>query len=66
MNSQTKQILEALQRGESLTPLDALHRFNSFRLGARIKDLRTQGYPIETEMVMNNGKRFASYKLKND
>jgi hypothetical protein len=63
-NMQTQQILEALQNGESLTPIDALNRFGCFRLGARILDLKKLGYDIKTDMVNNGKKRFASYRLK--
>lgn len=66
MNSQNKQILSYLQQGNSITPLEALNHFNCFRLGARIFQLKKLGHPIETEMVYNNGKHFASYHLKHD
>jgi hypothetical protein len=67
-NSQARAILSALQAGEAVTPLEALRRFNCFRLGARIKDLKDgkvnhTKYDIETVMVKLNGKRYASYKL---
>lgn len=61
MQSQNKAILNHLQNGNSITPIDALNLFGSFRLGARIKDLRDAGYKIETEIVKENGKRFARY-----
>lgn len=62
--SQTTQILAALKRGRTLTPLDALSEFGCFRLGARIYDLRQQGYDIESHNIKSaNGKHFAGYKL---
>jgi hypothetical protein len=62
--SQNHAILLALQSGERLTPIDALTRFGSFRLGARILELRDLGYQIETEIVtLANRKRIASYSL---
>jgi hypothetical protein len=66
--SQSAAILAALQAGDAITPMDALHRFNCMRLGARIKDLkdgklnRTR-YDIQTVMVSRQGKRFAQYRL---
>ena len=61
--SQTELILEALQQGRELTPLEALHEFGCFRLGARIWELRKAGYKIEPRIVHQYGKHFASYKL---
>ena len=62
--SQNKQILEYLKKGYRITPIDALNKFNCFRLGSRIYDLKTQGYNIEKNLISNNGKRYASYYLK--
>lgn len=62
--SQNKQIKAWLESGKSLTPLEALVMFNSFRLGARVFDLKNDyGMNIKTEMVEKNGKRFARYSL---
>lgn len=63
MKSQEQQILSWLKRGRGLTPIQALEKFGCFRLGSRIHDLRMQGWDILTEMVTQNGKRFARYKL---
>lgn len=60
---QTTQILNHLQSGHTITPLEALDMFGCFRLGARIYDLKRAGYEIKTEMVTENGKRFARYSL---
>lgn len=61
--SQTEQILEALRQGRELTPIDALREFGSFRLGARIWELQQAGYEIDSKIVHQNGKHYASYKL---
>ena len=64
--SQNKQIKAWLESGKSITPLDALNLFGSFRLGARIFDLKNDyGMNIKTEMVEVNGKRYAKYSLVN-
>lgn len=63
IESQTKQILRYLQKGKSLTPIDALNKFSCFRLGSRIYDIKKLGHTIERKMVEKNGKHFASYKL---
>ena len=62
--SQNKQIKAWLESGKSLTPLDAMKMFNSLRLGARVFNLKNDyGMNIKTEMVKENGKRFARYSL---
>ena len=60
--SQLQGILEALQRGETLTPIDALNRFGCFRLGARIWDLRKKGYEIDN--IGADDGNYAKYKFK--
>jgi len=37
-------------------------RFGSFRLSARVLELRAAGHPIVTDYKTKNGKRFASYR----
>lgn len=60
---QSKQILEHLQKGYTITPMEALDLFGCFRLGARIWDLKDEGHEIITETEENEGKRYARYKL---
>lgn len=45
--SQKQKILNHLLEGKTLTPLEALQKFGCFRLGARIFDLRAEGYMID-------------------
>lgn len=62
--SQTTQILEYLETGNPLTPLEALERFGCFRLAARIDELRRIGYPINThKQKTDTGKTIASYRM---
>jgi len=59
--SQCKSILNHLEQGKSLTPLEALTKFGCLRLGGRIYDLRKHGY-IRTEMIKTkSGKHIARY-----
>lgn len=51
LESQSDQILAHLQRGRTLTQLDALNLFGCFRLGARIWDLRRRGHRIESRTI---------------
>ena len=50
-----------LETGKPLTPMDALVRFNCFRLAARIKNLRDDGVPIKSELVHKDGKKYSKY-----
>ena len=49
--SQGARVLHRLQTVGSLTALQALHELDVLRLAARIKELRTKGYQIETLWV---------------
>lgn len=64
MESQNKQILEYLKQGNSITPIEALNLFGSFRLGSRIFDLKEKGYKIDTELVKDGRKKYAKYTLE--
>jgi hypothetical protein len=60
--SHCKLILKALKRGEKLTPLDILKRFDCLRASGRIHDLRQDGYAIKTEIIKTpTKKRVALY-----
>lgn len=66
MKPGTARVLEVLrQRGSfGLTPLDALGSCGTFRLGARIWELKAEGFDIRSELVrMPSGKRVARYTL---
>ena len=61
--AQSQKILEYMAQGHRISPLEALNKFGCLRLGARIYDLKNEGHNIITEMVSENGKRFARYSL---
>jgi hypothetical protein len=61
--TQNKHILSHLEIGKTITPIEALNLFGSFRLGARIKDLRDMGYAIKTNIKVEGNKHFAEYSL---
>lgn len=58
----TEMCLDYLKRNGSITPLEALTAFNSFRLAAQICKLRKEGYVIKTELN-DTEPRFAIYTL---
>ena len=67
--SQKKVILDHLKKFGSIEPLTALREYGCYRLGARISDLRNDGYNIITETIKSVSRitgrpvRFANYKL---
>ena len=61
--SQNSRILKHLMKGKTLTPIQALNLFDSWRLARCIGDLRKDGFPIKTTMVTKGKKRFAQYSL---
>ena len=63
MESQNFQIRKHLESGKTITPLEALRRYDCLSLGARICDLRQDGLPVKTEIKRNGLKRFAEYSL---
>ncbi len=63
---QTQAILALLRANgdRGVTPLEALDVVGSFRLAARIHDLRAEGHDIRSvSTVMPNGKTVARYIL---
>ena len=68
-NSQPDMILDALLRGETITPQTAYERYGITRLAAVIYDLRRdRGIAVETEVVTATNRfgkevTFARYRL---
>lgn len=63
--SQRLEILRYLAMGYSLTPLEALEKFQCFALSQRIGELKKRGWPISSRMVtLKSGKKVACYDLK--
>lgn len=63
--TQRDHILAHLNKGVALTPLEALDRWGTFRLAARILELRKQGYDIRSEPhITKHGARISKYTLK--
>lgn len=64
MASQAARIYKYLAEGGRLTPLQGLELFSTMRLGARIKDLRNEGFNILTNMITTEGgARVAQYYI---
>ena len=62
--TQKDRIKAHLLSGKSITPIDALERYGSFRLAAIIHTLRSEGMNIETGSETSRyGHKYAKYKL---
>lgn len=60
--SQEKQILDYMLRGHRITGIEALELFGTFRLPARIADIRSKGFEVQSEFITTpNGKRIKIY-----
>lgn len=59
--TQKEACLDYLKKFGSITPLEALTAFHSFRLAAQICLLRKEGYAIRTDL--HESKRYAIYTL---
>lgn len=64
--SQNQRILDFMLKGNSITPIDALRKFDCFRLAARIGNLRADNYPITMKLVTKGKKTFASYSINEE
>ena len=67
--TQCEQVLKYMQDFGSITPLQALADLGVYRLGARIYDLRRDGYSISSRMITAKNRygkrvRFAKYRLE--
>jgi len=62
--SQCDRILIHLQSGKTINPLQALNLYGCFRLGARIYDLKQDGFDIDSRLVHENGVQYAEYSMR--
>ena len=67
--TQCEQVLKYMQDFGSITPLQALADLGVYRLGARVYDLRQDGYIISRRMVTAKNRygkpvSFAEYRLE--
>lgn len=65
MLSQKDMVLQYLNSGYTITPLEALEKFKCMRLAAIVFDLKKDGHHIITRSIKDpiSSKRYASYKL---
>lgn len=51
MKTQTQRLKDYLDKGKSLTRLEAYHEIGTMKLPARIHDIINEGYPILKESI---------------
>ena len=61
--TQKERILEYIREHGSITPVEALKHIGSFRLGARIYDLKQQGHDI-INLNKTGDERYAKYAMR--
>ena len=61
--SKKQDILDHLKKGKSITPLEALTQYGSFRLSAVIFNIRELGYETHTEMMHDMENTYARYTI---
>lgn len=69
MISQKEMILKHLQDYGTIEPMTALREYGCYRLGARIADLRQEGYNIDSQITQGRNRygqktHYATYTLK--
>jgi len=66
--SQKQRIKQHLQKGKTITQMQALRKWRCFRLSARINEIRNDGIDVRTTMVDNshNSGAHAKYKIVDD
>jgi hypothetical protein len=64
--SKKSKILNHLKTYRSITSWEAIGKYRATRLSAIIKDLRNEGYHIDTIMQSNGETRYAMYVLVDD
>lgn len=61
--SQCQVVLAHMKSIGPLTQWGAIKHYRITRLGARIWDLKRQGYRVMSRMVCRKGKKFAQYEM---
>lgn len=67
--SDKERVLGWLMTGKPITPREAYDELGCYRLGARIYDLRAEGYQIDTQMIETTDRhgercRYGQYRLR--
>jgi hypothetical protein len=63
MKTQTDMILTDLERGQTITPLDALNNYGCMRLASRVHELKKDGFDVRKKTIIRDGKSYAAYYI---
>ena len=66
LGRQARMILAAMLEGKAVTPMDALREFGSWRLAARVRDLKECGWNIVSERHSDGERIYAQYSIPAD
>ena len=64
--SKEQRIFRHLKKGRKITQRIAIRKFDHYRLAVVINRIRNAGHYIETMMRIENGCRFAEYRMHPD
>lgn len=67
--AQNEVVLRLLLDNRSITSLEAMNKYGIMRLGARVYDLKKQGYPIKTFLRIGKSRNgesmvYAEYRME--
>ena len=64
--SQTNRILKYLLSGKSLTPIEALTKFNTWALSSRMSEIKAMNkYNVKSELIkLKSGKHVSKYSIE--
>ena len=66
LGRQATAILAALLGGQTVSPMDAMKLCGSWRLAARVRELRENGWNVRRELVTENGRVHGVYGIPQD
>ena len=58
-----EKLLALLERGHSITSAQAMDKWGTMRIAARVRDLRKEGHGIISIPVRLNGKNLVRYRM---
>lgn len=66
LGRQAQAILAALLEGQTVNPMDAMRLCGSWRLAARVGDLKENGWNVRSERISDGERTYAQYSIPAD
>ena len=66
LGRQAQAILAAMLEGQTVSPMDAMRLCGSWRLAARIGELKQSGWNVRSERVSDAERTYAQYSIPAD